>query len=255
MKILGVIPVRMQSTRLPGKPLCKIGTQTLVERVWRQAKESKEVHRLVITTDSEEIRKVAEGFGAEVIMTGEVVTGSDRVAEAYKALVSQGQDFECVLNIQGDMPFIKPSIIDSLASTFKVNLKNFGMGTIATPILDEEEFNKPSSVKVVLGGESKALYFSRSPIPYPRIRDDISPQHPLGFKHIGLYIFHPEVLMQMHTLPQATCERREGLEQLRLLAAGIPILVVKIPRDHMEPSIEVDTPEDLQRANALVRIA
>lgn len=253
MKALGVIPARMASTRLPGKPLKVIAGKTLIERVWNQAVQCTCFQEICIATDSPEIVDAAKKFGAHVIETSrDALTGSDRVSEVVKILGKQGKTFDLVANIQGDMPFIKPQVIEQVVKSLAQSDHFFGMATIATPIMERDEFERSSVVKVVLGSKSQALYFSRGQIPFPRGHPDSG--SPFGLKHIGLYVFRPPTLELLSSLPQAEPEKREGLEQLRLLFHGVQIKVEVIDRELMEPSIEVDTPEDLQKANQIAMI-
>lgn len=251
MAILGVIPARMASTRLPGKPLKDIGGKTLIQRVWEQASQAKVFTSVCIATDSPEIEEAGKAFGATVIMTSpELPTGSDRVAAVLEAFERKGERYDLIANVQGDMPFIKPSVIDKAVTILKDADASFGMSTIATLITDKAEFDRAASVKVVLGANHQALYFSRSPIPYPRTPP--SQGEPFGYKHIGLYVFRPETLRSLASLSQTTSEVREGLEQLRALSNGVKIKVAVIDKNEIEPTVEVDTPEDLERARSLV---
>lgn len=249
---LGIIPVRLESTRLPNKPLKDIAGKTLIERVWNQAKKCKNLQQLVVATDSIEIQRECFRFGAEVVMTGkENETGTDRVAEACAILEASNQNFDIVANIQGDMPFINPDVIDSTIQNLINANSSMGMSTIATPVTDKDEFERPSSVKVVLGQDGQALYFSRAPIPYWRDfpgEDAITADNPFGYKHMGLYVFKRETLSKITKLQRATTEQREGLEQLRALANGIGISVNIVDRKSVAPAIEVDTPYDLDQA-------
>lgn len=240
--ILGVIPVRLESERLPRKPLAIIREKTLVERVWKQATLSKKLSKLVVATDSDEIIEVVTGFGGEVVKTSSnPKTGTDRVCEAAI------EGYDIVANIQGDMPFINPKLIDSCLDF--IQSTNAEIVTPATAILNDDEFFRESTVKVAIGNDNKALYFSRAPIPYPRKRND-----PIGFKHIGLYVFRSNILKKFPNLPQAEVEEREKLEQLRALAAGIDIRILVAPSELTHPGIEVDTPEDLKRANEFAQL-
>jgi len=252
LKTLGIIPVRLESSRLPNKPLKDIFGKSLVQRVWEQAKKCQALSELVIATNSDEIKNHCTSFGASVVMTSSKhETGTDRVAEAAQIVESQGTPFQIVANIQGDLPFINPQIIDSTIENLINAASTFGMATIGTPITDREEFERPASVKIAIGENQLALYFSRSPIPYWRnFPDDqkINEANPYGYKHMGLYVFKREVLNQLSTLKSSFTEQRERLEQLRALSNGIKISVNIIPRKLVEPSIEVDTPEDLLKA-------
>lgn len=247
-----VIPVRMTSQRLPGKPLKDIGGQSLVERVYRQAIQSKLKTDVVIATDSPEIVEACNRINAPVVLTGSHhLTGSDRVAEAFSIFKQKGKNYQFVVNVQGDMPFINPKVIDQAIKTLSDSSKDVGMVTIVTPITEEEEFNEPSVVKAVLGVNEKALYFSRSPIPYPRNKP-LNSNEPWGYKHIGLYVFRPDTLIRMSSFGPVFPEIREGLEQLRLLSNEIHIRASIIERSLLEPSIEVDTKEDLELACQII---
>ncbi|MEY4669542.1 MAG: putative 3-deoxy-manno-octulosonate cytidylyltransferase [Pseudomonadota bacterium] len=249
---LGVIPVRLESSRFPNKPLKDIHGKTLVERVWLQAGQSSCVTTLVVATNNEEIAAECTKKGMRHIMTSAShETGTDRVAEACAILEKQGHSFDLVANIQGDMPFVNPTVIDSVITSLARSESEFGMATIGTPITSREEFERPASVKIALGESGRALYFSRSAVPHWRNfpgDSAISAESPLGYKHMGLYIFRRETLAQIATLPKAFTEQREALEQLRALAHGIAIKVHIVSRESVEPCIEVDTPEDLEQA-------
>ena len=250
MKSLIVIPSRMASTRLPAKPLKLIGGKTLIERVHAQAVQVAGVDKVILATDSPEIIDEGVRINAITMMTSStLLTGSDRVAAVVESLELKGESFDLIANVQGDMPFITPSIIEQAFKVLAESALTVGMVTVVTPITDEEEFFRPSVVKAVLGQDNQALYFSRAPIPYPRNKPKDSES--FGFKHIGLYVFRPATLKAMATMLPVLCEEREGLEQLRLLANGVNIKTVIIDRAELEPSVEVDTPEDLQRANQI----
>jgi 3-deoxy-manno-octulosonate cytidylyltransferase (CMP-KDO synthetase) len=170
MKVLAVIPARRGSTRLSEKPLREIGGKTLVERVWLQASQCKDIDDLYVATDDQEIFDLSESFGAKVLMTSpELPSGSARVAAVSHVLNDQ---WEIIANVQGDMPFINPKVISQVIRFFKDNFTKFSMATIAIPIYDEEEFRRNSVVKVVISSESRALYFSRAPIPNSRDGDE-----------------------------------------------------------------------------------
>jgi len=239
---LGVIPVRLESTRFPNKPLKVINGKTLVERVWLQASKSTCVTTLVVATNNKEIAAECEAKGMRYVMTSSShETGTDRVAEACSILESQGARFDLVANIQGDMPFVNPGVIDSVVTSLATADSDFGMATIGA-----------------LGESGRALYFSRSPVPHWRNfpgEPVVSAENPLGYKHMGLYIFRRDTLARIATLPKAFTEQREALEQLRALAHGIGIKVHIVSRVSVEPCIEVDTPEDLARAIEYARQA
>ncbi len=257
-RVLGVIPARLGSTRLPEKPLKEIHGQTLLERVYRQAKQAKTIGRVIIATDSDEISKVALGFGAEVMMTPvEIRSGSERVAAVVERVGLESVDL--VVNIQGDMPFLSPEIIDSCVLFMERSETKFDMGTIASPILDEAAFLNQNTVKVVTGVDSSALYFSRAPIPCsrdgrrPMYRFDEAHQvSAFGLKHFGLYVYRPHILGEFRK-GEAELEEIERLEQLRLLERGLRIGVCLIDSSLTADYIEVDTEEDLIRARLFAR--
>lgn len=250
---LGVIPVRLESTRFPNKPLKIINGKTLVERVWLQASRSKLVATLVVATNNQEIAAECEAKGMRYVMTSSShETGTDRVNEAASLVERQGLSFDLVANIQGDMPFVNPDVIDGVVESLATADLDFGMATIGTPITSAEEFERAASVKIALGENGRALYFSRSPIPHWRNfpgEAAVSNETPLGYKHMGLYIFRRKTLAQIATLPKAFTEQREALEQLRALAHGIAIKTHIVSRASVEPCIEVDTPQDLEDAH------
>ena len=252
MKVLAVIPARRMSTRLSEKPLREISGKSLVQRVWERASLAKQVDELYVATDDQEIFDLSTSYGAKVMMTSpEIPTGSARVAAVSHLL---GDKWDVVLNIQGDMPFINPKVIDGLIDFFKSNYANYSMATIAIPIYDKEEFLKTSTVKVAMTDQGRALYFSRAPIPHSRDGDvwDISmtKERVFGLKHIGLYAFKPEALSVLEDPRPSKLENVEKLEQLKLLEHGLAIGVCPVDPELMAHSIEVDTPQDLEAARA-----
>ncbi len=248
---LAVIPARLKSTRLPEKPLKDIGGKLLIQRVWEQAKRATTLTEVVLATDDPTIFEAATKFGATALMTSSNhLTGSDRVSEAAEIMKKRGKRFDLIANVQGDMPFINPEVINRTVLALAEGSADYGMSTVATPILSEGEFLRSASVKVVIGTDGAALYFSRAPIPFIREPDglEISEESPYGFKHMGLYVFRPETLAKLNTLSQSLPEQRERLEQLRALCNGIRIRVAVVPPELLVNQVEVDTPEDLERA-------
>lgn len=254
---LGVIPVRLESSRFPNKPLAIINNKTLVERVWLQASLCSRVTTLVVATNNEDIAAECEKKAMRCVMTSSAhETGTDRVAEACSILERDGSKFDLVANIQGDMPFVNPVVVDSVIDSLMSAGSGFGMATIGTPITSREEFERVSVVKIALGESGRALYFSRSAIPHWRHYPGdqvITSESPLGFKHMGLYIFRRDTLSKIALLPKAFTEQRESLEQLRALAHGIGIRAHIVERHLVEPCIEVDTPQDLEDANSYAK--
>jgi 3-deoxy-manno-octulosonate cytidylyltransferase (CMP-KDO synthetase) len=243
MKKIIVIPARYASTRLPGKSLIDIGGKSLLQRVYDGACRSKLSDGTLIATDDERIKKAALAFGAEVIMTDPALpSGTDRVFAAI-----QDKEADLVVNLQGDEPFIEPSIIDQLFSVLEEG--DVAMATLCCPITDESEYRNPNTVKVVLDNSGCALYFSRSPIPYVnnskfKIQNSI-----FVYKHIGIYGFTRSFLEQFVALPKSPLEEAESLEQLRVLENGYKIKVIVTGYS----GFGIDTPDDLERARQLLR--
>lgn len=250
-KVVAVIPARRGSTRLTEKPLRDINGKTLIQRVWEKAQTCESISTLLIATDDEDIASLARSFGASVVMTSsEIPSGSARVAAAVEELE---QDWDIAINIQGDMPFIDPKVIDLAIEYFKKNFTSFSMVTIAIPIRDIGEFLKPTAVKVVVSEEGRALYFSRASIPHPRDGDrwnilENDNESFYGLKHIGLYLFKNEALEDLRDWSVSKLENVEKLEQLKLLERGHSIGVCIVPPELMVHSIEIDTEEDLKAA-------
>lgn len=238
MRFLGVIPARYQSTRFPGKALAEIGGKTLIQWVWERTLRSRKLDQAVVATDDKRIAEAVAAFGGKAMMTrDDHQSGTDRVAE-----VAQRIESDCYINIQGDEPLIAFETIDALC----VKLEETPQAEVVTarvPLEEESEARNPNINKVVVDHSGRALYFSRSPIPYPRNRPTVF------FKHLGIYGYRRSFLLRLGTLRPSQLERTEALEQLRLLENGISIYVV----DSKADSIGVDTPEDLERVRALLQ--
>lgn len=238
-QIVGVIPARWASSRFPGKPLFPLLGKPLLQHVFERASQCQRLNRLLVATDDLRIQKVAEGFGAEVVMTSpDHPTGTDRIAEAA-ALVP---DATHLINIQGDEPLIDPLLVDQLAEIIAAD-SGIDLITAASTIQDASQLNDPNIVKVVLNAASDALYFSRSALPFPR--NEGGPQ-PL--RHIGLYGYRADFLKKFVTWPPAPLEIAESLEQLRALHHGARIRVVIT--DH--EAIGLDTPEQVSLLESLL---
>lgn len=244
-RVLGVIPARLGSTRLPRKPLHPVAGRPLVEWVWRRAVDLDLFHAVVIATDSDEVAAVARAFRAEVAMTrDDHPSGTDRVAEVARAEPWRG--YGVVVNVQGDEPFLRRDHAE--AALGLVTVGGWEVGTVATPIASEAEWREPSVVKVVRGDDGGALLFTRAPAPHPR---DAAPDFESGLylRHVGLYAYTRDALLRWVTLPEGALERTEKLEQLRPLAAGVRIgVAVGHPAEG-----GVDTPADAARAEALLK--
>ena len=269
MKVIGVIPSRLGSTRLPEKPLKDVGGKTLVERVWDVATKTKTLSEVVIATDADEILRHVQAFGGRAIMTSpDHATGSERVLAAARLAAEPGTTprpgaenfWDIIVNIQGDMPLLPPEVIDRLVNFLIERRADYSMATIATPIADEAMFLSRSVVKVVISDRGEGLYFSRAPVPFPRDDDGRrtlrtpaadGPVH--GFKHLGLYAFTPVGIQAYASSEMTPLEKIEKLEQLRVLERGKRIGVLPIEEALLRDSVEVDTPDDIARASEIFR--
>ncbi|MDU0370347.1 3-deoxy-manno-octulosonate cytidylyltransferase [Hymenobacter endophyticus] len=241
MLAIGIIPARFASTRLPGKPLVDLGSQSMIERVVRQARQSS-LSRVVVATDDQRILDHVLGFGGEAVLTSpDHPSGTDRVRDAYEQLQVQA---DCIINIQGDEPFIHPAQIDALVQLFATP-EPPQLATLVKPVVSEEELFSPHLPKVVLNARAEALYFSRHPLPYQRQHPQAEwLQHHRYLRHIGLYAYRPDVLHAITQLPPSPLELAESLEQLRWLEAGYRIRTAETELE----TIGIDTPEDVERA-------
>ena len=241
-KILGVIPARFASSRFPGKALAKLDSRTMLEHVHERVSMARYLGAVIIATDDRRIFEEARRFGARVKMTREDhASGTDRAAEVASAF----EDFELVVNIQGDEPLIDPNAIDAAVLPL-LEEPAIPMGTIKKRIEDPREIADPNVVKVVTDRFENAIYFSRSTIPYSRKEGPITGAH---YKHIGLYVYRRNFLLKYSDLPMGPLEKTESLEQLRALENGFQIRVVETDYE----SFGVDTPADLERVRQLIR--
>ena len=251
MNFIGIIPARYASTRFPGKPLAMLGDKPVIQHVYEQAR--KALDEVVVATDDRRILDCVQAFGGEAVMTREDhPCGTNRCFEAYQKMRGSVQANDVIINIQGDEPFIQPEQIDLLKSCFPTDI-----ATLVKPFTEADStealFN-PNSPKVVVA-EGRALYFSRSVIPYLRGVDEqqwLSESIRRGtpyFKHIGMYAYASRVLEQIVALPQSPLEKAESLEQLRWLEAGYTIRVAVTDTQ----TIGIDTPEDLLQAQLKVK--
>jgi len=239
-----LIPARLASTRLPNKPLADIAGVPMVVRVAQRVQsltQSQDAARVVVAADSPHIVAACQAHDVQAILTRpDHPSGSDRLAEACDLLGLD--DAEIVVNVQGDEPLIAPTLVTSVAALLK-NTPQAHMSTAAHTIDSVADFHNPNIVKVVLDAQSMGLYFSRSPIPYPRDMPLQLP-NPLPLRHIGIYGYRVGFLRQFPRLPQAPLELTEALEQLRALWHGYRIVVHVTDQ---APGAGVDTPEDLAR--------
>ncbi|MFO0901967.1 MAG: 3-deoxy-manno-octulosonate cytidylyltransferase [Pirellulales bacterium] len=233
-----VIPARLASTRLPRKLLLRETGKSVLQHTYESAARAAIPAEVCVAADHDEIAADVRSFGGLVVMTSpDCASGTDRVAEVARAR----PDVDVFVNVQGDEPEISPHAID-LAADLLVQNPDVQMATLATPIRSRSKLEEPSCVKVVFDDRGRALYFSRSPIPYARTwHDGLLEENPPHFhQHIGLYAYRREFLLQLADLPRSDAEKLESLEQLRVLSAGLDILVGVID----EPTIGIDTPDD-----------
>ena len=244
MNTIGIIPARYNSTRFPGKPLIKIGGKTMIRRVYERCTLS--LNNVIVATDDKRIRKEVEGFGGHAIMTStDHKSGTDRCAEAITLYQkSCNKPVDVVINIQGDEPFLDPAILSHLSKSF-IDPK-IRISTLVKKITNKKEIFDPNLPKVVIDKNGMALYFSRSPIPYVSNIEKTKwvVEYPF-YKHIGIYAFRKEVLMELTQLPFSSLEQAESLEQNRWLENGYRIHVEETEHE----SISIDTPEDLEKIN------
>jgi 3-deoxy-manno-octulosonate cytidylyltransferase (CMP-KDO synthetase) len=250
LAIVAIIPARFGSTRLPGKPLSTIHGKPMVQHVWERARQARAVDRVLVATDDERIAEAVRAFGGEVAMTSRAhATGTDRLAEA-----AAGTDAEIVVNVQGDEPMLDASFIDGVVAPLSAE-PDLPMSTVSLPLVDVEEMLSSVVVKVVTDAAGNALYFSRSPIPFVRDAVDLraaaalAVSRRLARKHVGLYAYRREALLQFASLPPAPLEQAESLEQLRALHHGMKIRVVPMEG---RSGVAVDTPQDLERVRAIM---
>lgn len=242
MSVLAVIPARFASTRLPGKPLVPLGGKPMIERVWERVRQAASVSGVLVATDDERIRDAVQAFGGQAVMTrSDHRTGTERIAEVAAAR----KDVEIFVNVQGDEPLIDPAAIDQAVEAIESD-SEVNVSTLAVPIGNPADIMDPNVVKVVLDFDGNALYFSRAPIPW--VRDRGGPVHAQHLKHLGLYAFRRDALLEFATFPQGDLERVEQLEQLRWLENGYRIRVAETEHD----SVSVDVPEDVKRVEALL---
>ncbi|MDH6356944.1 3-deoxy-manno-octulosonate cytidylyltransferase [Parabacteroides sp. PF5-9] len=247
MKFIGIIPARYASTRFPGKPLADMKGKPMIQRVYEQVE--KVLDDVCVATDDHRIEAVVNGFGGRVVMTSvDHKTGTDRCYEAYTKI---GGDYDVVINIQGDEPFIQPEQIDILKQCF--NQDTVQIATLAKAFDRDGDFEStlfnPNIPKVVLNKNSEAMYFSRSIIPYVRGEKHTEwLKRFVFYKHIGLYAYRADILRELTALAPTTLEQIESLEQLRWLDNGYKI---KVGLTELE-TIAIDTPEDMEKALQLL---
>jgi len=241
-KVVVVIPARFGSTRLPGKPLVTLAGKPMIQHVYERAKRAQTVHEVLVATDDQRILEAVQAFGGAARMTrADHRTGTERIAEV--AVHVPGDIF---INVQGDEPLIDPLAIDAAVGALLED-PPAQISTVATSIRHAGDIMDPNVVKVVLDFDENALYFSRAPIPW--MRDPHQNMNVKYWKHLGLYVFQRDALLEYPTLPQGELEKIEQLEQLRWLENGWRIRVAEVPHD----AVSIDVPEDIPRVEKLMR--
>jgi 3-deoxy-manno-octulosonate cytidylyltransferase (CMP-KDO synthetase) len=237
-----VIPARFGSTRLPGKPLVLLAGKPMIQRVYERAKMASRAHRVIVATDDERIVKAVETFGGTARMTRpDHRTGTERVAEV--AAHEMGDVF---VNVQGDEPLLDPAAVDTAVNAL-LEEPAAAIATVATLIKTAADIMDPNVVKTVLDFDNNGIYFSRAPIPW--VRDTTSKIQVRHLKHLGLYVFQRDALLEYPTLPQGELERIEQLEQLRWLENGWKIRVAEVEHD----AVSVDVQDDVARVEKLLQ--
>ena len=241
MRVSGIIPARLQSTRLPRKLLLAETGRPLIQYTWEAACRATSLSEVIVAADDAELVEAVRRFGGRCELTGEHPSGTDRIAEVVRRCCPES---DIIVNVQGDEPEIDPASIDLLVGLMAAN-PHAPMATLCTPITSREQLDDPSCVKVVCGSTGQALYFSRCPIPFCRDRDPdelLASDSPWRLD-LGIYAYRREFLLRLTTLPPSKLERLEKLEQLRVLEAGETIVVGEVAHR----SVGIDTPEDYAR--------
>ncbi|MEW5694072.1 MAG: 3-deoxy-manno-octulosonate cytidylyltransferase [Candidatus Hydrogenedentota bacterium] len=253
MRILGVIPARYYSTRFLGKPIVSILGKPMVQYVYEQARRSKNLEEVIVATDDTRIEEVVKKFGGKAVLTSpEHTTGTDRLTEIA---FEMGKDYDIIVNIQGDEPLIEHRIIDQCIEPFRNDFKAQDVVTLVHTIKKEEDLKNPNVVKVVTDKEGFALYFSRSMIPFPfqLYKDGLKFEEAYKFtvlyRHIGIYAYKRDFLMELASWKPTPLEMIENLEQLRILENGKKIRVVETEYE----SVGVDIPEDLRKVEEILK--
>jgi len=237
-----VIPARYGSTRLPAKPLVPLAGKPMIQRVYERAKLAKSAGRVIVATDDDRILNAVQDFGGEARMTRtDHRTGTELIAE-----VAAHVEGEIFVNVQGDEPLLDPAAVDAAVAAL-LEEPAAAISTVAVPIRTPADIMDPNVVKTVLDFDDNALYFSRAPIPW--VRDSAHKIHARHLKHLGLYVFQRDALLEYPTLPQGELERLEQLEQLRWLENGWKIRVAEVEHD----AVSVDVAEDVARVEKLLQ--
>lgn len=247
MKVLGIIPARYQSSRLPGKPLAEIHGKSMIQRVYEKA--SQAIAQVVVATDDERIATEVKSFGGAVVLTSDQHrSGTDRCLEAYQKWSAENGSCDVIVNIQGDEPLLEPAELDLLTSLFED--PDCQVGSLVKAIKTQAELDNRSGCFVTINNQDEALYFSRQLIPFLRdLPYSEWLKHHTFYKHIGLYAYRPQALAKFAALEVSSLEKAEALEQNRWLQNGGKI---KLNYSTAKDSLSVDTPEDLEQVRKII---
>ena len=241
MKIIAVIPARYEASRFPGKLMKLLGEKTVIATTYENVVETRLFDEVFVATDSEIIFNEVKSIGGNAMMTSQHETGSDRIAEAVSTI-----DCDIVINVQGDEPFLKTEPLKQLIEVFKNDVEEkISLASLKIKLNDQEEIENPNNVKVITDREGFALYFSRSVIPYPR-ETAIKAEY---FKHIGVYAFRKNALLNFANLPMSPLEIAEKIECIRYLEYGMKIKMIET--DFI--GVGIDVPEDLEKAREILK--
>lgn len=249
MKVLVVIPARYASTRFPGKPLAMLGGKPIIQWVWEHVAQVSVVTDAMVATDDDRILQAVRQFGGQAMMTADTHrSGTDRCGEVLRTLEAQGKQYDVVINVQGDEPFVEGSQLEALTGCF--DNPTTQIATLKTALHTTEELCSPNNVKVISTPQGRAVYFSRQPIPYLRgVAVEQWLERQPYYKHVGIYAFRAQVLKEVTLLQPSPLEVSESLEQLRWLENGYAIQV----SETRKANIGIDTPEDLSAAEDYLR--
>lgn len=254
-RCLGIVPARIMSGRLPGKPLKSLAGKPLVQAVWERVSRQQGFAKVVVATDDEAIFECARGFGAQALMTGAYnQSACDRANESVEILRRNGEEYDVAVVFPVSLPFVRNEIVSSIVEELVAGEEYVG-ATAACPIVEIEEFLDTAVVKTAFNQSRRALFFSRAPVPYARegYGDSVTEKNPFGYRNIPLFAYRVAALPSLCAAQPDPLETIEELEQLRAVTVGLPLKIVQLSRAEAAPLIEVNTSEDLRRAEEYLR--
>lgn len=248
---LAVIPARFDSLRCPGKPLANIEGKTMLRRVWEQVSKTKGITEIVIAADDPKVVVHSKGFPANAVLTSERhPSWIERAMEVVFNYSKEGKQFDVIAVVPCDLPFVKPELIEGTIKSLIEAAPSFEIATAAAPIYTEEDFNRMSVVKVVMGHNGRALYFSHSPVPHIKNKEELKStvESVFGDRHIDIFACRPSAFSKVAAGVHTAAEKREELDVLRFLSHGVQMKVFLAALELVDPCISVDTQEDLRKA-------